>query len=93
MSDREKVGLRGPVRTCIEETIYPGATNSDGTQIPERKFWYTTEHDVDGRVMVIRNLNSDGSEWVTRYTYDASGPLAPIAVVRQNFVRPRISFS
>lgn len=79
MPDREKAGLRGPVRTCVEETIYPGATNSDGTQIPERKFWYTTEYDVDGRVTVIRTHNSDGSEWVTRYIYDTSGHLLKTA--------------
>ncbi len=73
MSDREKAGLRGPVRTCLEETIFPGATTGDETQIPERRSWYATEYDVEGRVKVTRTRNSDGSEWVTRYTYDASG--------------------
>jgi YD repeat-containing protein len=75
MSDREKAGLRGPVRTCFEETIYPGATTSDGKQIPERKSMYTTEYDVNGHIIVIRIRNSDGSEWTTRRTYDASGHL------------------
>jgi YD repeat-containing protein len=75
MTDREKAGLRGPVRTCLEETIYPEMTTSDGTQIPERKSLYTTEYDVGGRVIVIRIRNSDGSEWITRRTYDASGHL------------------
>ena len=79
MSDLEKAGLRGPVRTCLEETIFPGLTTGDGTQIPERKSWYTTEYDVDGRVKVVRNRNSDGSEWTTRYTYDASGHLLKTA--------------
>jgi YD repeat-containing protein len=75
MSDREKAELRGPVKTCVEETNFPGATTSDGTKIPERKSWYTTEYDVDGRVMDIRTDNSDGSGWVMRYIYDASGHL------------------
>jgi YD repeat-containing protein len=79
MSDREKAGLRGPVRTCLEETIFPGTTTRDGTQIPERKSWYTTEYDVDGRVKVARSRNSDGSEWATRYAYDASGHLLKTA--------------
>jgi hypothetical protein len=79
MSDREKAGLRGPVRTCREETIYPGETVSDGTQIPERKSLYTTEYDLDGRVIGIRMRNSDGSEWVTRNTYDTSGHLLKIS--------------
>jgi hypothetical protein len=79
MSDREKAGLRGPVRTCLEETIYPGVTTPDGTQIPERKSWYTTKYDVDGRITVIRLRNSDGSEWVTRNTYDDSGRMLKTA--------------
>lgn len=75
MSDREKADLRGPVKTCVEETNFPGATTSDGTKIPELKSWYTTEYDVDGRITGMRIHNSDGSEWVTRYIYDASGHL------------------
>jgi hypothetical protein len=79
MSDREKAELRGPVRTCAEETELPGVTTSDGTKIPERKDFHTTEYDVDGRVMVIRSGGSDGSEWEMRYSYDASGHLLKTA--------------
>jgi YD repeat-containing protein len=75
MSDREKAGLRGPVGMCVEETNYPGATTSDGTHIPERKFWYTTQYDVDGHITAMRSRQSDGPEWVTRYSYNASGHL------------------
>jgi YD repeat-containing protein len=83
MSDREKAGLRGPVRTCVEEINYPGVTTPDGRQIPERKSWYTTEYDVDGRVMMIRSQGSDGSESTMRYTYDASGHLLKTAVGKE----------
>jgi len=84
MSDREKHGLQGAVKTCIEETAYPGGTAADGTQFPERSFGYTTEYDVDGRIMVIRTQNSDGSEWVTRYTYGPSGHLLKIAAGKES---------
>lgn len=66
MSDREKAGLRGPVRTCVEETIV-----SDGS-----KYLTTTEYSSDGRLLALRNTYSDGSEWVTTQTYDADGHLA-----------------
>jgi YD repeat-containing protein len=60
MIDREKADLRGPVRTCGEETIYPGG-----------KFLTTTEYSPDGRLLTTRTVQSDGSEWVTSKTYDA----------------------
>jgi YD repeat-containing protein len=66
MSDREKAELRGPVKTCVEETILP-----DGS-----KSLTTTEYSPDGRLLTFRTTNSDGSEWVTAQTYDADGHLA-----------------
>jgi YD repeat-containing protein len=73
MSDREKARLRGQVKTCMETSTFTGATTGDGTQIPARKISYTTEYDVDGKVLSTRMLNSDGSEWVAQRNYDASG--------------------
>jgi YD repeat-containing protein len=55
------------------------ATAADGTQIPELKSWSTTEYDIEGRIMATRARDSDGSEWVTRNTYDASGHLLKTA--------------
>ena len=78
MSNRQEKNLRGPVKTCVEETIYPGVTGPDGAQIPERKSSQTTEYDVAGRVLSVRFGNTDGSEWVSRYTYGASGQLLKI---------------
>ena len=78
MSNREEKNLRGPVKTCVEETIYPGVTGPDGTQIPERKSSQTTEYDVAGRILSVRFGNADGSEWVSRYRYGANGQLLKI---------------
>jgi YD repeat-containing protein len=64
MSDREKAGLRGPVRTCLEEIIYPTG-----------KCLTTTEYSTDGRVLTTRMTQPDGSGWVTTHTYDADGRL------------------
>jgi YD repeat-containing protein len=65
MTDREKAELRGPVRTCGEETVY--ATG---------KYLTTTEYSLDGKLLTTRSVQSDGSEWVTSQTYDADGHLA-----------------
>jgi YD repeat-containing protein len=66
MSDREKAGLRGAVKTCIVETTEP----PDG-----RKYWTTTEYSPRGRLLTTCNTSSDGSEWFTKQTYDADDRL------------------
>ncbi len=73
MSDREQHGLRGPVKSCTRESTRPGVTDADGKTYPEVHLEYTTEYDTDGRVLVTRSRNSDGSQWVTRFAYDTSG--------------------
>jgi YD repeat-containing protein len=65
MSDREEAGLRGPVRTCIDEII-----PADG-----RKYSTTTEYSPDGRLLASSNTNSDGTAWIKTQTYDADGRL------------------
>ncbi len=66
--DREKVRLRGPVRTCIEENNLP-----DGS-----KYSTASEYSPDGRLLTTRMHNPDGSEWLTTRIYDADGRLAKI---------------
>ena len=66
MSDREKAGLRGPVKTCIEETTGP----PDGM-----KYSTTTEYSPDGRLLTTRHTGSDGTEWTKTQSYDADGRL------------------
>jgi hypothetical protein len=73
MSDREQHGLRGPIKTCVEESTRAALVTPDGIQIPELNSSYTTEFSNDGRVIETRMRNSDGSEWVSRMLYDSSG--------------------
>jgi YD repeat-containing protein len=65
MTDREKVGLRGPVKTSIEETIHAGG-----------KYTTATEYSLDGKLLTTRTVQSDGSQWVTTRAYNADGHLA-----------------
>jgi hypothetical protein len=67
MSDQEKAGLHGPVRTCVEEAILPD----------NGKHLTTWEYSPDGKILIFtaRFGNSDGTEWITTHTYDATGRL------------------
>jgi YD repeat-containing protein len=65
-SDRDKAGLRGPVKTCIEETNGPR---------DDRKYSTTTEYSPDGRLLTTRHTGSDGTEWTKTQSYDADGRL------------------
>jgi YD repeat-containing protein len=69
MTDRDKAGLRGPVKTVRNEQTFSGA---DGQQFLMST---TTEYAPDGRTLEQRIGNSDGSIWVTSYTYYADGRL------------------
>jgi YD repeat-containing protein len=79
MSDRNQPALRGSVKSCTEESTHPGMTDADGKTYPEVHLEYTTEYEVDGRILATRSRNSDGSQWVVRYGYDASGRLLKTA--------------
>jgi hypothetical protein len=63
MSDREIAGFRGPVKSCVEESV----------RSPERKFSATTEYSLDGKVLAVRFDNGDGSNSVFTYAYDRTG--------------------
>ncbi len=78
ISDRDKAGLHGPVRSVIEERAYPAWTDADGKVYPEFKSWNKTEYDRDGRIAVtwFRGSSSEhGSEFATRYARNAAGRL------------------
>ncbi|PYV75316.1 MAG: hypothetical protein DMG97_06625, partial [Acidobacteria bacterium] len=78
MSDRDKAGLRGPVRTVLEEQTFSGA---DGQQ----SFTTTRAHYApDGRILEHRMGNPDGSGWVTSYTYYSDGRLLKTAFGKTN---------
>jgi hypothetical protein len=57
VSDRDKAGLRGPVRTVLDEQTFSGA---DGQQLLTTT---TTHYASDGRILEVRTGNPDGSEW------------------------------
>ncbi len=68
MSDLDKAGLRGPVKTVLDEQTFSGA----GQQLLTTT---TTEYAPDGRILEVRTGNPDGSEWATSYTYHSDGRL------------------
>jgi hypothetical protein len=71
ISDREQAGLRGPVRTCVDETSSPGAEAS-----PRRST--TTEFDRLGRIL-SRTSESGTSRWIMKYSYAPDGTLQKVA--------------
>ena len=72
--DRAHQGLRGPVKSCKEETTLP-AVSDVRAQIRSE---YTTEFDREGREISTRMLQSDGSSWITRSDYSPSGQLLKV---------------
>jgi YD repeat-containing protein len=74
-SDREKTGLRGPVKSCVEETTFPNATSSNGLPAVPYTRWSQTDYDEQGHMLATLDRNPDGSVWAVRNTYDASGKL------------------
>jgi hypothetical protein len=72
MSHRDRDTVRGPVRSCTEESTYPGETDSEG-RIQQVRSKSVTEYDAEGRVTARRYIHLDGSAWTTHDTYDASG--------------------
>ena len=68
MSDRERAGLRGPVRTCIEES-----TAHDGNSVLT-----TTEYGLEGNLPTNRFGDPVGAAWFTVHTYDDRGRLTKI---------------
>src|ERR1700730_13959093 len=70
ISDREKAGLRGPVRDYTEETTTPAFAGH-----PETKYTSTSEYDTEGRVIKTIVSGQDGSKWISSRIYDVHGQL------------------
>jgi hypothetical protein len=64
-SHREHAGLRGPVRTNLEEVIVPFG----------KKRLIVTEYTPDGKVLTARRGGADAPEWISTNTYDPDGRL------------------
>lgn len=77
-SDREQYGLRGPVKSCVEETTYPARTAPDGRQFPEQTSWHETEYDPEGRILVSRDRTNDYVR-ADHFTYNAAAKLLKYA--------------
>ena len=73
-SDREKAGLRGPVRSVIEERTSPAWNGPDGSSVPEIRTWNKTEYDRDGRITATWWRGMDAQS-ITRHTYNDAGKL------------------
>jgi len=69
MTDRDKAGLRGPVKTVVNEQTF---SRVDGQQFLTST---TTEYARDGRIVEQQIGNTDGSTWVTSYSYYTDGRL------------------
>jgi YD repeat-containing protein len=69
MTDRDKAGLRGPVKEVLNEQTF------SGLQGQEFHTSTTTEYAPDGRILQQRSGNPDGSTWLTLYTYGGDGRL------------------
>ena len=72
--DRAHQVLRGPVRSCKEETTLPAMPDVH----TELRSENTTEFDREGREISTRILQSDGTSWITRSEYSPSGQLLKI---------------
>jgi len=64
MSDREQAGLRGPVKTCVEETIHPSPDDQP------RRSTVATEYTPGGRI-----IRPGDEEWISILTYYVQGNL------------------
>lgn len=69
MSDRDKAGLRGSLKSVLVEQNFPDA---DGRQLPMST---RTGYAADGRMLEMLHSNPDASQWVTRYIYEPDGRL------------------
>ena len=87
MSDRERSGLRGPVRTCVEEGSITTEYDPDGRMV--RRRWpanagggsesvETWTYDTSGRLRRATSRNRDGSPAEKVYVYDDEGRLLSI---------------
>jgi YD repeat-containing protein len=73
MSDRGKAGLRGPVKTLVEEQTFTSPDNQSFVSTT------ITEYSPEGKILQRRNENQYGPQYVTTYTYAADGRLLKIS--------------
>ena len=77
VSDRDKAGLRGPVKTVVEEQTFSRPDGQESFTIT------TTRYAPDGRILEDRT-GKDGSGWVTSYSYHSDGRRLKTAAGKAN---------
>lgn len=81
MGDRDKWGLRGPVKTCsVNRTWYSRRCGAEACDVEERSDATSAEFRLDGSLLRQQFHNPDGSEWSAEYEYDDSGRLRAVRV-------------
>jgi hypothetical protein len=76
MIDRDRLHLRGPVRSCrLERRWYPGGCRADSCDTEERGDETTVDFRPDGNLSRQLQHNPDGSAWTSTHEYDDRGRL------------------
>ena len=79
MTERDRWGLRGPVKSCrLQRTWYSGRCGAESCETEERGDTTLIEFRADGCLARRRHHNHDGSEWTSQYEYDNEGRLATV---------------
>jgi YD repeat-containing protein len=86
-SDRERAGLRGPVKTCTQERFYPDAESRPTALLVD-----TAHYDAAGRLLLHRIQAPHGDESLTTYTYNAVGRLLRVVHERTGVTRQESSY-
>lgn len=75
-TDREKQGLRGPVRECTQIDVYEPPQQDSSTDTSRQTQAKTTMvFDPEGHLHSMSHTNPDGTEWETHFNYNESGTL------------------
>ena len=79
MTDRDRWGLRGPVRSCrLQRTWYSRRGDGDLCTNEERSDTTIVEFRPDGSLARRWHRNPDGSEWESTHEYDSIGRLVTV---------------
>jgi YD repeat-containing protein len=79
MIERDRWGLRGPVRACrLQRTLYSRRCGADTCEPEERSFIHTLDFREDGSLARHWVQNPDGSEWTSTYEYNDLGLLTSV---------------
>jgi YD repeat-containing protein len=75
MTDRERYGLRGPVKSCQVHRVWYSCGGTDSCDRQERSDTSITEFHSNGSLQRQIHTNPDGSMWTSLYEYDGRGLL------------------